>query len=384
MNIHPGETADEVIANVKNFVVPIKKMISPGAPFAAGLRLSNKAADDLLSGDAMGRLVSLLHDEDIYVFTINGFVYGKFHKTRVKENVYLPDWLDRKRVSYTSKLIRILGKLLPAGVRGSISTSPFIYKEKMTSNTAKTAGRHFSGLAHTLYSLSKQNKDISIALEPEPACYPETIDETIEAFSQVFTEENIREFAKKNDLSAERAEAFMREHLGICYDTCHMAVEFETPDDALSRLNTARIKIQKIQLSSALSFRSGEARKTLLAFDEEIYLHQVTKKNGQRIARFSDIAPALASSGDEDTEWRVHFHVPIFMAPEEGPGTTQDHVSEIIMRAARNEEFDHLEVETYTWDVLPKNLRKEDVRDSILRELRWVIKIFETAGKKGG
>ena len=88
----------------------------------------------------------------------------------------------------------------------------------------------------------------------------------------------------------------------------------------------------------------------------------------------TDLGEALGPNGARDgAEWRVHFHVPVFLETLPEFGTTQAFLKEIlhIHRAAPVSR--HLEVETYTWDVLPPDLVAGSVEDAVTRELRWVL-----------
>src|SRR5438132_878800 len=93
-NIHPGESWSEVRANLERHVVRVKERIAPRERFGIGLRLSAQAARELASPPLMMAFRRWLDAHDLYVFTINAFPYGAFHGTRVKEDVYRPDWLE--------------------------------------------------------------------------------------------------------------------------------------------------------------------------------------------------------------------------------------------------------------------------------------------------
>ena len=70
-------------------------------------------------------------------------------------------------------------------------------------------------------------------------------------------------------------------------------------------------------------------------------------------------------------EWRVHFHVPVFLDRAGVFGSTQDAIPATLDALRSELAAHHLEVETYTWDVLPADLRLPMV-ESIARELEWV------------
>ena len=74
----------------------------------------------------------------------------------------------------------------------------------------------------------------------------------------------------------------------------------------------------------------------------------------------------------QGSEWRVHFHVPVFLAEMEHFSTTQDFLRDILALHRERPISGHLEVETYTWDVLPERYRGVPVATAIARELNWV------------
>jgi sugar phosphate isomerase/epimerase len=348
-NIHPAESWDEVRANLETHVVAVKERVSPDAPFGVGLRLSGRAANELTNARELRRW---LDEHGLYVFTINGFPHGQFHGTPVKEDVYRPDWQERERVAYTNRLADILVELLPDGVDGTISTVPGCFQsrggrgDEMAANLARCAER--------LAALEQSTgKHVKLALEPEPCCVMETVEQTIEFF---------------------QAHALDRRYLGVCLDVCHAAVEFEDLDTAVRALRDANIAIAKAQLGCGLRIAPVDARTrgALQRFAEGVYLHQVIARRGQTLTRFVDLPEALADTTAAD-EWRVHFHVPVFRQAFGVLGSTQNYLADFLARHKRAAISNHLEVETYTWDVLPAEYRDEPIADAVARELRWVI-----------
>jgi sugar phosphate isomerase/epimerase len=353
-NIHAGESWAEVLANIERHVVAVKQRVAPDEPFGVGLRLSARAAAELAAGDALARFEQLLAAQRLYVFTINGFPYGPFHGTPVKDAVYRPDWTEPERVAYTNQLADLLARLLPDGVPGTISTVPGCFRARVLGGTARTIADHLARCAAHLADLeASTGKRITLALEPEPCCSIETLAEAVDFF-------------------AERVDD--RRHLGVCLDTCHAAVEFEQLAPALDALRTAGIAIAKVQLSAGLAVTPVDdaARAALARYTEDVYLHQVVARRGHRLQRYVDLPEALADPAHAD-EWRIHFHVPIFRA-ELGPFTsTQPFLGDVLATHRREPITSHFEVETYTWDVLPPELRDEPIADAVARELRWVL-----------
>lgn len=348
-NIHPAEGWDAVFANIRKFAPALKSALAPAAPFGIGLRLSAAEARELLQGSRLEDFRDFLAARGLYVALINGFPYGYFHGAPVKETVYAPDWRDDARVEYTLALGRILAALLPAGMDGGVSTAPLSYKpwnaefEPMARNVARVADE-FARIHR------ESGKFIHLDIEPEPDCVLENTEETIAFF--------------------ERSQV-RRDHVQICFDCCHFAVEYEDPLAALARLRQAGIAIGRVQLSSALRLPAARDAEKLRPFAESVYLHQTIASCGGALRRFADLDEALAAGAD-GCEWRVHFHVPLFTGEYEHFTSTQDYVRTVIEAAQRDAFTHHLEIETYTWDVLPGAL-KVDLLDSIRREYEWVL-----------
>lgn len=353
-NIHPGERWAEVRAVIEHHVVAVKARVAPERSFGVGLRLSARAARELAIGGQLAAFRELLTAHDLYVFTINGFPYGAFHGTRVKEAVYRPDWLEEERVTYTTQLADLLAALLPDGTDGSISTVPGCFRERATAEAPAAIARNLARVATHLADLERRTgRRIMLALEPEPCCMLETIAETVAFFA-----EHLRGL----------------EHIGVCLDTCHAAVEFEDVTTMLAALRAADVTIAKVQLSAGLRIQpvDASARRALSAFADDVYLHQVVSRRAATLTRYVDLADALGTQTPAD-EWRVHFHVPIFYPEPSGFGGTQGFLGELLAHHRAAPLTSHLEVETYTWDVLPAALRAEPVADAIARELHWVL-----------
>jgi sugar phosphate isomerase/epimerase len=383
-NIHRGETWPEVLAALERHLPAVKARFAPDRRCGVGLRLSAIAADALRDAGAFAQLRALLDEHDLYVFTINGFPYGPFHGVRVKEEVYQPDWQHEERLVYSDLLADLLADLLPdePGLEGSVSTVPGTFKPLaqapgVAERIADTMLRH---AAHLVLLRARTGRTVALALEPEPYCFLETVDETVRFFEQhLFATAAIERLANLCGLSNSDAEQAVHRHLGVCYDVCHAAVEYEDPAGGLAQLRAAGIRVPKLQLSAALRIASVDAAKAarLRAFDEPVYLHQVVERRRGELTRYLDLPQAFAAlddaaPGGDRREWRIHFHVPIFLAEIEHFSTTQDFLREILAIHREDPVSAHLEVETYTWDVLPEQDRQEDVAVAIARELAWV------------
>ncbi len=385
-NIHPGETWEEVDASLATYVRPLKQRLAPDAPFGIGLRLSDQASRTLIEPAALMQFYDWLREEDLYVFTMNGFPYGGFHRQVVKDAVYQPDWRHRERVAYTIRLAYILAALLPDGVEGGISTSPLSYKPWLAdaqsrADVFRIASRHLAEVAFTLSEIEgRSGRTIHIDIEPEPDCLIENSAETIAFFKDWLWTDGTAFLADSYGLSPAAAERLLRHHIRVCYDTCHFAVEFEEPAPSLDAFAGAGVGIGKIQISAAIAvpIPRDPAERSRIAthlapFAESTYLHQVVAQDHdgalQRYPDLSDALPHLAATTAR--AWRIHFHVPLFADRFAPLASTRDNIAPVLKLAADRQLCDHLEVETYTWDVLPPEL-KVDLATSIQRELEWV------------
>jgi hypothetical protein len=382
-NVHPGERLPEVLGNLGRYVAEVKALASPNAPFAVGLWLAHDAALALENG-ALAELQSALREHDLYVPMLNGFPFGAFHGTRVKERVYEPDWRDPRRREHSVRLARILAQLLPEGVRGSISTLPGGYKPALrgTVDRERIAGA-LLGYVADLHALERDTgKHIMLGLEPEPCCMLETIEETVEFFSAHLQDERaVASVAQIAGTTRSQAQQLIRRHLGVCLDACHAAVEFENARDSVAALRRAEIPIAKVQLSAGLRVPNVDAaaRAALADYAEDVYLHQVVAKRGDALVRFVDLPDALASQPVPGEEWRIHFHVPVFAERLGMFESTQPFLVELLREHAREPLSDHLEVETYTWGVLPEALRASSLPHAIDRELRFCLDTLRSA-----
>ena len=374
-NIHRGETWTETFHALQNYALAVRAKVCPQKRFAIGLRLGGRAAVELSERDTLLEFHRWLEKNAGYVFTINGFPYGQFHGTRVKEQVYRPDWSSPERAAYTNLLFNLLAELLPAGIEGSVSTLPGSFKEFHPSADALKAIRQnlWRTVEHIARVSEKTGRTLHLGLEPEPLCLLESSAETIHFFEHLRAEH-------PNDPRLDR-------HLGVNYDTCHFAVEFEEPQNALPSLVNHGIKISKIHLSSALKVSpTPAAREELKKFSDDVYLHQVVARDesGNRTI-FRDLPDAIAHHASRIThqaeEWRIHFHIPLH-APAAPPfENTNDHLLGVLDLLAENPLLcSHLEMETYTWEVLPPELKSQNVVDQLAGEYEWTLAQLSARG----
>lgn len=383
-NIHPGESWEEVRDALKLHVPQIRKKLSHSAEFGLGLRLSARAARSLCNPSAQSAFRDWMASENTYVFTLNGFPYGPFHGTPVKEAVYRPDWSTTERVQYTEDLIDVLAALVPEGVEGSISTVPGGFRHDPGASRPETMVRHLVTAAHQCWQHAERSGTrLCIALEPEPMCMLETIDEAAVFFREhLFSAAAIQQFVACTGCSRTQAEDALRTHLGICFDTCHAAVEYENPRSAPAQLDAEGIRIAKVQVTAGLELEQPDAAglQRLEAFADGVYLHQVVVRASDGLLRFLDLPEALerARHGDmPDGPWRIHLHVPVFSELEAPLSATKPFIRDAMPELRARSQ--HFEVETYTWDVLPPSLRTRSLDAAIAEELRWASNTWHSA-----
>ncbi len=389
-NIFPGEDWDTHLGQLRQVVPFLRRELGPEKPLGLGLRLSNKASLQLSKEPALAAFREWLQEENAYVFTMNGFPYGQFHHTRVKDQVHAPDWTSDERLQYTLRLFRLLAALLPEGMDGGVSTSPLTYKFWWPDTAGAMEARekatwHLLQVLEHLHRLQRRTGQcLHIDLEPEPDGMIGTGEEFLAWYGEELLPAGITLLSDRCGLSAAEAEEAVRHHLRLCYDVCHFAVNYEDASAMLDRLEAEGVRIGKWQLSSALSANLGRADsradvlEALRPFDEPVYLHQVVARHrGGALSRYPDLGDALSDPrAQEAEEWRAHFHVPLFAGEYGLLGSTRAEVSRVLQWQAERRLCPHLEVETYTWDILPPHM-KAPLEESVLRELQWVLAQME-------
>lgn len=361
-NIHPAGSWVETKRVLQDHVLVVRDLVCPaGESFGIGLRLSAAAARELLQNGNLPAFRDWLARNRCHVFTINGFPYGDFHGTRVKERVFQPDWADPARVDYTMDLFRILAAIAPAGTGASVSTLPGSHKSFRADETA--IRRHLAGLAVWLDALSEQSgHDFHLGLEPEPFGHFENTAETIAFFERLHHD--------GGDSAA------IRRRIGVNYDACHFALQYEDAAGSLDAMSAAGIRISKIHLSNALALDPADpaALDAIRAFDEPVYFHQVLARDAAgEIRRFIDLPDFLTADKQGLVDARVHFHIPLDAEPAPPLRSTRRQVADVLAWRGKNpESCRHYEIETYTWAVLPETLRRP-VEEQIAGEYRWVI-----------
>ena len=362
-NIHRGEDWAQTFDSLQKHTLAVRRRVCPMGAYAIGLRLSDQASRELSEPTVLAGFRQWLADENCYVFTINGFPFGDFHGTRVKEQVYVPDWTTEERLEFTCRLFDLIAALVPEEVEGSVSTLPGSFKEFIKEEAQEQAIRDnlWKCVEHIAALSDSTGKTLHLGLEPEPLGWFETSAETVAFFEQMEKEH-------PND-------SRLSKHLGVNYDTCHLAVEYEEPHEAIGALVAAGIRISKLHLSAAMKMEpTDKVRSQLKAFEEDVYLHQVIERlpDGEFL-RHRDLDVALATETSAE-EWRIHFHIPLHSPDCDWFCSTRDHIGEVLnLLQADPALCTHLEMETYTWEVLPEDLKNRDVVDQLAGEYEWTL-----------
>lgn len=393
-SVYPGETWQEVFCALADYVPALKQQFFPDKPFGIGLRLSSVASVQLLSDNELPVFKQWLDANGLYVFTLNGLAFGNFHSEEVKEQVYQPDWTTLDRLAYTKRLAHILAALLPEGAEGGISTSPLSYKNWQQDNScriksvlAECIENLVELVVELLHIKTATGQTIHLDLEPEPDGLLENSGEVISFYQHQLLSLGSELLMQATGLSEDAARAALLLHLQICYNVAGFAMAYEQPADAFAKLSAAGIKIGKIKLSTALKtdLPDSQAERDFLAnrlnaFAEPAYLHPVVARHANnQLQHYPDLPPALQQlAGSGASEWRVRYSVPLYLATCHGLHTTQNEVEEVLETLRHQHLTSHLEIETYTWQVMPAEW-KEDLTTFIRRELEWVLEKFNGA-----
>jgi hypothetical protein len=378
--VHPGDTWEDMWTSLTTYVPKVKARVCPDRPFGVSLRLSASSATTLAGSSAeRDRLKAFLADNDMYLYTVNAFPYGPFKNRVVKEDVYKPDWRSEERTRYTMDVADVLADVTPAGISPSIQSAPLGFKPRVTGDDVVAEfTRHVLRVAAHLVALeARTGRTVTLALEPEPYCFLETTPETVAYFTDhLYSGKAAMALAKMTGLPVSEAHLALRRHVGVVFDICHQAVEYENIGEALQMLVDAGIPIFKLQEAAAMRIPKVTQKivDTLTRYADTIYLTQTIEKKDGRLTRFLNLEDAFKAWCDDPgpREWRTHFHVPVFLDSLGEFGTTRFAIEEALKFHKTNPLSRQLEIETYTWDVLPEHLKTGDIVDYVSREIEWV------------
>jgi len=378
--VHPGDDWEQMWQSLTTYVPKVKARIAGNRRFGVSLRLSANSAQTL-AGSAAERdtLKRFLGDNNMYLYTVNAFPYGAFKGTLVKEQVYEPDWRSEERTRYTINVADVLADVCTPDIAPSIQSAPLGFKPRVTGDdvVASYTEHVLRVVAHLVALEARTGRTVQLALEPEPFCFLETTDETVDYFTgHLYSGAAAEELARLAQMPIAEAHGALRRHLGVVFDICHQAVEYEDIAASLQKLVDAGIPIFKLQEAAALHVPevTQAVVDTLKRYAETIYLTQTMERRDGRINRFLNLDDAIAAFEKEPgpREWRVHIHVPVFL-DDLGPFRTTRFAIEDALRFHKSKPLSRqLEIETYTWDMLPENLKTGDIVDYIFREIEWV------------
>lgn len=378
--VHSGDTWEEMWESLITYVPKVRDRIAPGKRFGVSLRLSASSAQTLVnSPEERDKLKKFLDDNDMYLYTVNAFPYGPFKGTIVKEQVYEPDWRSEERTQYTMNVAEVLADVAPADISPSIQSAPLGFKPRVTGeDVVASFTEHVLRVTARLIEIeARTGRTVTLALEPEPYCFLETTDEAVEYFSRhLYTGRSAEALAKLAGIPISDAIVALRRHVGVVFDICHQAVVFENITESLQKLVDAGIPIFKLQEAAALHVPevTQSIVDTLVRYSDTIYLTQTVEKKDGKLTRFLNLEDAFEAWKKDPgpREWRTHFHVPVFLE-DLGPFRTTRFAIEEALRFHKAKPLSRqLEIETYTWDVLPDNLKTGDIVDYVCRELDWV------------
>lgn len=379
--VHPGDTWAEMWESLSTYAPAVKKNVSPDEPFGISLRLSNDSAMTLLNDPAeRERLRDFLRAEDLYVYTVNAFPYGPFKGRRVMEQVYEPDWATDDRARYTMAVADVLAEIAAPGIEPAIQSAPLAFRPNVSGPAYIEEFTHnlFRVVAHLIDLERRTGRRVKVALEPEPFCFLETTEETVDYFQQyVYSGQGTQRLAALTGLPVSQVLGLVRRHLGVVFDICHQSVAFEDIPTSLNMLVAAGIPIFKLQQAAALWVPevTEDTVHELERFTDTIYLSQTTERRAGADTKFLNLADAIEAwrqSPGGAREWRTHFHVPVFLDDLGAFRTTRFAIEAALEVHAATPLSDHLEIETYTWDVLPSHLKTGDITEYVTREIEWV------------
>jgi hypothetical protein len=378
--VHPADDWEQLWNSLITYLPKVKARIAGNRPFGVCLRLSASSAQTLAGSAAeRDKLKKFLGDNNMYVYTVNAFPYGAFKGTVVKEQVYEPDWRSEERTRYTINVADVLADVGSPDLALSIQSAPLGFKPRVTgSDVVESYTDHvLRVVAHLIDLESRTGRTVQLALEPEPFCFLETTDEAIDYFTDhLYAGPAVEKLAKLARIPISEANEALRRHLGIVYDICHQAVEYEDISASLQKLVDAGVPIFKLQEAAALHIPNvtQSAVDTLKRYAKTIYLTQTLEKRDGKINRFLNVDDAIAAFEKDPgpREWRTHIHVPVFLDDLGEFRTTRFAIEDALRFHKAKPLSRQLEIETYTWDMLPESLKTGDIVDYVCREIDWV------------
>jgi sugar phosphate isomerase/epimerase len=370
LNVFPGTSLSAKIDILKEFIPNLREEVnlSDTVPIAVGLWIDNITAVELLDQNNIEQLIALFKSLNIYTTSINAFPYSTFHNEPVKTKVYKPDWTTDERKEYTINVARILAQLLPPNQIGTISTLPGGYKAYLNNGDLYKIAYNITEVLTVLYDIyNNENKEIVLAIEPEPDCLWENSQEFISFYNDFFKDKALKDF------------------LGICYDTCHFELQASAPGDELENFIRNGIKIAKVQLSAALKINTNSKR--IENFIDKVYLHQSRIVNNNVVTKLNDLTDETISTlnNSKPQELIVHYHLPLYldtMFNDKAALVLKEELVKTIRVLKSRNILSSLEIETYTYTTLNDLDKKADdyignITKEIAKEYRFVFEVLD-------
>lgn len=371
-NIFKNNTQKQLFNNLNKLIKKLKSKFNKEKKFSIGLCASNKLSNELIKN--INIFSKYIKKKKINIPSLNGFSYNNFHKKITKDNIYWPDWSSIKRVNYTNNLIKLLDNINNKNKK-SISTMPISYKGWINKkNTVYIYYKTAKNLTKVTENIIKNKSNIIISIEPEPTCLIEKSQEFINYFNNW-----IKPLYKKYSINNKKN---IKNIIGICYDICHFAVQFEKHEKILNNLEKENIIIGKLQISSALKINDDRTKKenkqiikNLNVFKYSSFLHQINNINKNKTKIYKDIKYSIKYlKKNIKSEWRIHFHIPIYINKYKNFRTTNNEIKNVMQNINKKNFTGHIEIETYTY----KNLSiRYDILNSIINEYKWIRTIIK-------
>lgn len=389
-NIHINTNWEESLHNLNRYTISIKKSIAPNKEFGIGLCLSNTIVDNLITAQNITLFKNWLVFNNMYVLTLNGFVYKHFHKKNIKENIYKPDWSTEERLLYTKKLIHLFSNIITKK-NGSISTVPICYKKTMDNykeryRILQKSIINLMEITKLLVTISKEKKiNLYLCLEPEPDCFLENTNDILNFYNHYLIPYGSEYLNKNYKYPINYAKKQICKYIQICYDVCHFAIQYEKPEETFTTLRKNKITIGKIQLSSLLNIQTPKNKKIkfkktkqLHIYSKTQFLHQTrTHDKTKNQINYPDLLKIIDIKHITDVKkynWRIHYHIPLYRKTYNAYNTSQEYIKKVIQQLDPKKEH-HLEIETYTWEALHKK-QNIDVVGSIVKEYTYILNIY--------
>ncbi len=365
-NIFKEKNTKKLINKLNEYIFFIKKKLKI-KKISLGLCLSNEIVKNLLKYENAENFTNWLKYNQIYLSSINGFVYQNFHTRHIKEKIYYPDWSSLKRLNYTQKIIDFLLKIQNNTNDISISTLPISFKNWMNNRNKKYiyfySSINFIKIVKKLISIKKY---IHIDIEPEPGCLIESIQEFYNFYYKWLKKIYMQN--KNNKYSN------LKKHITLCYDICHALVSYDSYQNIIKK-----IKIGKVQISSAIEIINNDTNRIsnineLSFLNESNFLHQNTTidKNNKIIKKNIDINLLINKPIPLDTKTRIHCHMPIYLKKYNNLIITQQETKNILIDILKNLNVKHIELESYTYNMILKQKKLNSILKEYLLIIKWL------------